>query len=58
VARPEQRQYNPSSMTGPQLLRLLQDPELCQSVRTALGLPTDSVAEQLRVRVVASRPVS
>jgi chromosome segregation ATPase len=48
VARPEERQYNPSSMTGPELLQLLQDPELRQSVRAALGLPTDSVAESLR----------
>jgi outer membrane murein-binding lipoprotein Lpp len=48
VARPEKRQYNPSSMTGPELLQLLQDPELRQGVKAALGLPTDSVAESLR----------
>ena len=43
-------------MTGPERLPLLQDPELCRSVRAALGLPTDSVDEQLGVRLVASRP--
>jgi hypothetical protein len=35
-------------MTGRELLELLQDPELCQGVRAALGLPSGSVAESLR----------
>ena len=48
MASPQQNRYNSRIMTGPELLEMLQDPEVRQGVKAALGLPSNSVAESLR----------